>query len=387
KGSVFSFDLTQKVMDKSPIGDFDERIREHLKRGTQYVSSFKAPDAHVLVVDDNGINLKVFASLLKETRIKITEAMNGPDAIDLAKSMHFDIIFMDHMMPGMDGITAMKEIRKIKDGPNQDTPILVLTANAVVGSREMYLLEGFDNFISKPIISAELESMIRKYLPPEKTIIRREPEDDGSELPKPEEKAEKKELPPVFGVDWQMALMRLKDQDILMTVVREFADTIDIQADKLQQLKDGLPDTLEDYRIFVHGMKSASATAGIFTLSGMAAVLEHAASEKNLDEIDGLHDIFLSEWRDYKNRLSEVTGAEEKTAEEKEEIGPEALRALYDMLTAAMDDLDIDAADEAIKKLSAYKLPEKAEAEFSLLKSAVAQLDAEMVAEILEKMI
>ncbi len=387
KGSVFSFDLTQKVMDKSPIGDFDERIREHLKRGTQYVSSFKAPDAHVLVVDDNGINLKVFASLLKETRIKITEAMNGPDAIDLAKSMHFDIIFMDHMMPGMDGITAMKEIRKIKDGPNQDTPILVLTANAVVGSREMYLLEGFDNFISKPIISAELESMIRKYLPPEKTIIRREPEDDGSELPKPEEKAEKKELPPVFGVDWQMALMRLKDQDILMTIVREFADTIDIQADKLQQLKDGLPDTLEDYRIFVHGMKSASATAGIFTLSGMAAVLEHAASEKNLDEIDGLHDIFLSEWRDYKNRLSEVTGAEEKTAEEKEEIGPEALRALYDMLTAAMDDLDIDAADEAIKKLSAYKLPEKAEAEFSLLKSAVAQLDAEMVTEILGKMI
>ena len=387
KGSVFSFDLTQKVMDKSPIGDFDERIREHLKLGTQYVSSFKAPDAHVLVVDDNGINLKVFASLLKETRIKITEAMNGPDAIDLAKSMHFDIIFMDHMMPGMDGITAMKEIRKIKDGPNQDTPILVLTANAVVGSREMYLLEGFDNFISKPIISAELESMIRKYLPPEKTIIRREPADEGSQLPKEEEKTEKKELPPVFGVDWQMALMRLKDQDILMTVVREFADTIDIQADKLQQLKDGLPDTLEDYRIFVHGMKSASATAGIFTLSGMAAVLEHAASEKNLDEIDGLHDIFLSEWRDYKNRLSEVTGAEEKTAEEKEEIGPEALRALYDMLTAAMDDLDIDAADEAIKKLSAYKLPEKAEAEFSLLKSAVAQLDAEMVAEILGKMI
>ncbi|MCR5336958.1 MAG: response regulator [Lachnospiraceae bacterium] len=386
KGSVFSFDLTQKVMDKSPIGDFDERIRQHLKRSTGYVSSFKAPDARVLVVDDNGINLKVFASLLKETKIRITEAMNGPDAIDLAKSMHFDIIFMDHMMPGMDGITAMKEIRRIKDGPNQDTPILVLTANAVVGSKEMYLKEGFDNFISKPIISAELEDMIRRFLPSEKVIIRGELPDEELIPEKSADKDENKEMPPVFGVDWQMALMRLKDQNILMSVVREFAETIDIQADKLQHLKEGLPETLEDYRIFVHGMKSASATAGIFTLAGMAAVLEHAASEKNLDEIGGLHDIFLSEWRDYKNRLSEVTGTEGTAGDKKDEISPQALKALYDMLTAAMDDLDIDAADETIKKLSAYKLPEKAQAEFSRLKSAVAQLDAEMVAEILETM-
>ncbi|MBR4760484.1 MAG: response regulator [Lachnospiraceae bacterium] len=386
KGSVFSFDLTQKVMDDSPIGDFDERIRQHLKLGTQYVSSFKAPDARVLVVDDNGINLKVFASLLKETKIRITEAMSGPDAVDLARTLHFDLIFMDHMMPGMDGITAMKEIRKIKDGPNADTPILVLTANAVVGSKEMYLKEGFDNFISKPIVSAELEDMIRKYLPQDKMIIRRELPDEELIPEKPAAKEEKNELPPIFGVDWQMALMRLNDPGILMAVVREFIETIDIQADKLQILKDKLPDTVDDYRILVHGMKSAAATAGIFTLAGMAAVLENAASEKNLDEIDGLHDIFLSEWRNYKNRLSEVTGTDEGAGDHKEEISPQALEALYDMLTAAMDDLDIDGADEVINKLSAYQLPEKAASEFSRLKSAVTQLDAEMVADILANM-
>ena len=122
------------------------------------------PDAHVLIVDDNMVNRKVFMALLKHTQIKITEADSGYKAIELAASQNFDIIFMDHMMPGMDGVEAMKNIKDMKDGPCANTPIIALTANAVEGSKEKYLEDGFDGYLSKPIESEKLYDTIRELV-------------------------------------------------------------------------------------------------------------------------------------------------------------------------------------------------------------------------------
>lgn len=168
QGSVFSFDLIQKIIDSTPVGEFLHGARETSPGGNVNSPSFTAPAAKVLLVDDNRINRKVFRALLKRTMVGVIEAEGGPDAISQASSDHFDIIFMDHMMPGMDGVEAMKRIREISDGPNKDTPIIVLTANAIAGSEEEYLTLGFDGYLSKPIEYVKLEKMIRTLLPADK---------------------------------------------------------------------------------------------------------------------------------------------------------------------------------------------------------------------------
>ena len=168
KGSVFSFDLVQKVVNREPIGDFRKSAGEAVSEGKADAPAFRAPSAKVLLVDDNRVNRKVFCALLKRTMIRVVEAENGQTAISRAASEHFDMIFMDHMMPGMDGVEAMKRIRGISDGPCKDTPIIVLTANAIAGSKEEYLTQGFDGYLSKPIEYKKLEKTIRTFLPAEK---------------------------------------------------------------------------------------------------------------------------------------------------------------------------------------------------------------------------
>jgi len=168
KGSVFSFDLRQKIVEETPIGDYENRVGNLKAKKYTYSESFIAPDAQVLLVDDNKVNRKVFMALLKKTQIRITEADSGYKAIELAVAQSFDAIFMDHMMPGMDGIEAMKRIKAIEDGPCANVPIIVLTANAVEGSKEKYLEEGFDGYLSKPIEPAILIEVIKDFLPEEK---------------------------------------------------------------------------------------------------------------------------------------------------------------------------------------------------------------------------
>ena len=168
KGSVFSFDLRQKVVEETPIHDYEHKITELKSKQYTQGDSFITPDAHVLVVDDSIINRRVFTSLLKKTQINITEADSGYKAVELATAQSFDIIFMDHMMPGMDGIVAMEKIRAVKDGPCANTPIIVLTANAIEGSKEKYLEAGFDGYLSKPITTDMLLSVLAENLPEEK---------------------------------------------------------------------------------------------------------------------------------------------------------------------------------------------------------------------------
>jgi signal transduction histidine kinase/CheY-like chemotaxis protein len=171
KGSTFSFDLTQKIIDSETIGDFDERVNRLAAKHKKYKESFTAPGVKILVVDDNMMNRKVFIGLLKATQIAIDEADSADASVSLASKNYYDVIFMDHMMPKKDGIEALKEIRAIKDGPCANTPIIVLTANAIVGSEEQYLDAGFDGFLAKPIAPDKLEELLRNTLDESKINI------------------------------------------------------------------------------------------------------------------------------------------------------------------------------------------------------------------------
>ncbi|MBE5880756.1 MAG: response regulator [Lachnospiraceae bacterium] len=162
KGTVFSFELVQTIMNQEPLGDFRGRLAKAHCEGAER-NHFTAPEAKVLVVDDNKINLKVFSALLKDTQMKITEVLSGKECLEVLKEQSFDLIFLDHMMPEMDGIEVFHIMKKEKmcDG----VPVIMLTANAIVGDRERYLSEGFDDFLTKPIMPEKLDRIILRHLP------------------------------------------------------------------------------------------------------------------------------------------------------------------------------------------------------------------------------
>lgn len=164
KGSVFALKIPQKISDRNPIGDIYRYLNKEKKKS--YQALFTAPDAKILSVDDVSVNLLVLKGLLKETKVKITDADSGRKAIELAKKNHYDLILLDHLMPDVDGIETLNVIRTLgEECPNYDTPIIALTANALVGSREEYIEKGFTDYLAKPVDGKELENMLFKYLP------------------------------------------------------------------------------------------------------------------------------------------------------------------------------------------------------------------------------
>ncbi len=168
KGSEFTMRVRQKVADKTPIGVRD--VSDDKKQPADNVNEkhFTAEEARVLVVDDNKVNVTVIKSLLKRALIKTDTALSGKECIKMTKENTYDIILLDHMMPELDGIDTLKIIRDDVGNKNRDGVIIVLTANAIAGCREMYLEYGFDDYFSKPILADDFEELLIKYLPQEK---------------------------------------------------------------------------------------------------------------------------------------------------------------------------------------------------------------------------
>ena len=167
KGSRFFFEISQLIKDGDTVGETalqdDANAPAPLGAGAPYI----APDARVLAVDDNEMNLRVLRGLLDRLKLSLDTAGSGEEALKTAKEKAYDLILMDHMMPGMDGIEAFHLLRKT-DGPNRETPVIILTANAIVGAQERYLSEGFTDYLSKPLTGEALENMLRKHLPADK---------------------------------------------------------------------------------------------------------------------------------------------------------------------------------------------------------------------------
>ena len=168
KGSRFFFELEQRIINPDPIGDFHESIKQ-MAKDYSYKAVFEAPNANIMVVDDNEINRKVFVGLLKHTKVQVAEAASGKECLELVKQKHFDLIFLDHMMPVMDGIETFQHMKNLSEEENlcHNTPVVILTANAIAGAREEYLRTGFDDYLSKPIDPEKLETMVYNMLPKE----------------------------------------------------------------------------------------------------------------------------------------------------------------------------------------------------------------------------
>ncbi|MCR4895941.1 MAG: response regulator, partial [Lachnospiraceae bacterium] len=168
KGSVFSFAVSQKVVKWEALGDYSDRFNGTEEQAGQYRELFHAPDARILVVDDTEMNLAVICSLLKKTCIVIDTAASGREALVMAEQTRYDLVFIDHMMPEMDGIETLQHMRE--GGACKEVPAIALTANAVSGAREMYLAAGFADYVSKPVDGERLEHLLADMLPAEKVL-------------------------------------------------------------------------------------------------------------------------------------------------------------------------------------------------------------------------
>ena len=272
EGSTFTIILPQTVMEESPIGNLAERMIETAVHAEKYVPSFTAPDARILVVDDNEMNLLVVKGLLKETQIQIDTATSGADCLDLLADREYDVILLDHMMPEMDGIETLHRAENLPNAKN--TPFIMLTANAISGAKDAFLKEGFAAYLSKPIDSMLLEATLVKYLPPEKIMEPPEaPEsvdqDVSPEIPEEEDTGD---LDIEQGMKYNGGM-----EDMYRTVLSMF---INLRPDKQKQMKEHLSaENWKDYATMLHALKSTSMTIGGQKCSDAAKALELAGKK------------------------------------------------------------------------------------------------------------
>lgn len=261
KGSEFSFVLKQQIVDHTPIGKLGVLIEEANNKYC-YQHSFEAPDANILLVDDNEMNRRVFVNLLKATKVNIDQVNSGQGCLEKIKEKSYDIIFLDHMMPEMDGIETFNIMKQMESYPSKDAPVVILTANAVVGAKEMYMREGFDEFLPKPVDYKKLERLVEKLLTKSGIKLNAPSdynEDSNHENPiTPPSNTSMEDLPIIDGLDWKYARTHFIDDTMLLDTIKFFYGTIEYDANELQILFDNIStdEGIKNYKIKVHSMKN-----------------------------------------------------------------------------------------------------------------------------------
>ena len=276
EGSTFTIVLPQTVMEDSPIGNLVERMQEAAVHDKQYVPSFTAPDADILVVDDNEMNLLVVKGLLKQTQIRVDTCMSGPECLERLAEKQYDVILLDHMMPNMDGVETLHHAENLPNA--KDTPFIMLTANAISGAKDAFLKEGFAAYISKPIDSMLLEATLMKYLPEGKIMAApdgkdaADADDASAESPTNAENKDTGDLDIEQGMKYNGGM-----EDMYKTVLGMF---ISLRPDKQKQMKEHLDaEEWKDYATMLHALKSTSMTIGGQKCSDAAKELELAGKK------------------------------------------------------------------------------------------------------------
>lgn len=329
EGSVFSFTIMQEIADKTPMSDFSSGIKSERHNDEKP----RWNDIRVLVTDDNEMNLKVAKNLLKIYGINAELAVSGEETLRLMRKNRYDLVFLDHMMPGMDGIETLKKIKAENFGDG--TPVIALTANAVAGAKEQYLEAGFDDYLSKPIEVDALEGKLIKFLhEPEKEdhkneadaestadyeVIEFSSDDDVMEFSDDEDIIE-------FSADDEVTEFvpetadKISDRSTLMKALEDMkisvsegigycADDPDFYVQMLHDFTDSWKNRLDElekaysqkdaknYRIFVHSLKSNAKTLGITDISEKALELENAARCEDMEFITAHHEEFAENLR------------------------------------------------------------------------------------------
>ena len=374
KGSTFSFRLKQKVVSWEALGDYEAAYRASLSERKKYREKFTAPNASVLVVDDTPMNLTVFRSLLKTTNVQIDTAESGEESLKLMRRKKYDIVFLDHLMPEMDGIETLHKLRNGIGGPNVHTPAICLTANAISGAKERYLAEGFEDYLSKPIEGAALEAAMIKYLPPEKVIIQEETEEETSA---PDEMTPLKSFyAGVAELNYDDAIRFCANEEGLKGTLEQFYRSVKQNADAIETfLKEK---DYKNYTVKVHALKSSARLIGAGALSADAKHLEdlgNSLTDEDIEHIEELTPKLLADYRKYLDILSPLYAAEEAAREAAPEISADELNEAYEAIRQFIDSFDIDAIDGFISEIRKYRVPKSEEAKFAAVEERIRNMD------------
>ena len=315
EGSTFTITIPQLVLSEEPVGNFTEKFEKELGGKKEYHESFRAPDAKILIVDDTKMNLVVATEFLKDTKVNIDTAEGGKEAVALALQNKYDVILMDQRMPEMDGEETLKVIKSHEEGPNIGTPVICLTADAVVGARERYLSKGFDDYLTKPIDSTSLEKMLKKYIPSEKIeLVSIEEKASSEPEAKVSENCDVSEFSVLsgYGIDTEKGTANCGgDKGFYLSILKEYQKDADEKKTKLMTfLEKG---NLKDYAILIHSLKSTSATIGAMAPSKLAKDLEAAANNDDKEYILENQDAFLKEYDIVLEAIGKVISEDDKT--------------------------------------------------------------------------
>ncbi len=354
-GSTFTVTIPQRIVCDEPTGDFESIRSRHEKSRTGRTKSFTAPDAKVLVVDDNAMNLTVFRSLLKRTKMQIVTADSGRECLELARRERFHIIFMDHMMPDMDGIETLHRLREIRECPNEDTPVIALTANALAGVREEYLREGFADYLTKPIDSELLEQAIVDFLPED--LVGWQTEEERKEEAADKETAAGFAEFAQYGISIENGLRRAKGDretydDLVDMFLREY--------DKREMMKRFADErNMKDYAIRVHALKGNARTLGADRLADIAFEHEKKSKAGDAAYVEAHWDELAAVWEQTQEGFLRFRGADSGKYAAVQSADGEALALTRDDLervAALLDDFETDRAIEQLKEWIACPL-------------------------------
>ncbi len=340
--------------------------------------SFIAPEAQVLIVDDNPVNLTVASGLLEPLKMNIDTALSAAEAIELVRRQKYDIIFMDHMMPEVDGVEATHIIRKSVPGYD-DVPIIALTANAIGGAKEMFIREGMNDFIAKPIDIKNALPKIRRWLPQEKIVPVSKAEAasaGGQTVSEPEDIHS--DILNIGALNVKQAIQLLGTEKLYLTVLKEYFGAIDKKYSVIRGHKEA--ERWRDYTVEVHSLKSTSRQIGAEHLADLAAEMEKAGNDGNIALINEKTDDMLKEYIGLKDILKpyfpDVSG------ENKDKTDGGDILELLEELQNALDEFDTLEIDEVVEKMSRQSYSGAQREYFEQLRAASENSDIDKCAEI-----
>ncbi|WP_051197176.1 ATP-binding protein [Butyrivibrio sp. XBB1001] len=375
KGSTFSFKLVQGVKDWKPIGNYEETFKRSVAERVKYREKFTAPHARLLVVDDTPVNLTVFQNLLKRTRVQIDAATSGDEGISLFRHRHYDVIFLDHMMPDKDGIETLQEMKGIKDTSNTNTPIICLTANAISGMREIYINAGFNDYITKPIDPDRLEALLLQFLPEDKIA------------PASDENEEDEGFIPEFvwdidELDVHSGLAHCGSREAYMATLKMYYDAASKNADEIEKYW-GERD-VNNTTIKVHALKSTSNVIGAHKLGEFAARLEKAGEAGDIKTLESQMGALLTEYKKLVKELEPLAdNKDEGSYDQRPQISEQDMKKAYEELKAFCQAFNYDGVGNVVKELEGYRFPESEAERFKAIKKAVDNFDYDQIPGIL----
>ncbi len=350
-GSAFSFVIKQGIVNNEPIGDYKKRIKRSYRRRNKYAFP-SMPKAEILVVDDYEMNLMVAKNLMKVYDFVPDVVQSGREAITRAEEKEYDVIFMDHMMPDLDGLQTL-DILKEHGYLGSRTKVIALTANAIAGAKEYYISKGFDDYLTKPIDAEALEDMLLKYMPKKKIL----------------KKA-------ISDVKHDRTLT--SNDDERQALIKIFVSTIDESAKKLDEFKE--KSDIKNYTIKVHGLKSTARLIGEMSISKKAEALEKAGNAGDWDYIETHHKELIDEYLSIRNTYEGQKPAKKPLDES------DLKDALYSIIEMA-NVCDFTSTEMVLNTLADYELPEGLDEKLKEIRTLLDKLDYEAVASLATQML